>query len=137
MAPCYQWSAEQDGVRLGGLWFGWDTPGVPRTGWLVRCSHGLQTSSLPEAARLCGSPSKSGAPLPPEHAGPQGPDGGRAGGRAGEGRVASIGQIAAGRGAAARRREGPAAALPRGELVSYESTEVFKLFFRLFTEGTT
>lgn len=29
------------------------------------------------------------------------------------------------------------AALPRGELVVYESAEVFKLLFRLFTEGTT
>lgn len=28
-------------------------------------------------------------------------------------------------------------ALPRGELVIYESTEVFKLSFRLFAEGTT
>lgn len=28
-------------------------------------------------------------------------------------------------------------ALPFGELVIYESTEVFKLFFRLFTEGAT
>lgn len=37
-----------------------------QTGWLVRCSYSLWTSSLLEAAGLCSNPSKSGAPLPPE-----------------------------------------------------------------------
>lgn len=52
-------------------------------------------------------------------------------------RECGIGQAAAVGKTSGGPETGDRAALPRGELVIYESTEVFKLFFRLFTEGTT